>query len=1737
MSTASPTPSPESVLLVQCCHLPQFFYLAEKLRQRNPEWILSALVTDRPHVRFYLELFPPFDHLFFFDKKLPEMPGAFDQILFPLLNRGYLRIKRAARQLPGIAYKIDYQGERRALKLGTLVRSFAAPLHRPSEEFVQYLEDFPHRPLGEKVLVVETCHRSLADSSEEKWGHLIPDQAEVTRISVSTEGRGWRTLRRQSFDSGVVFFSGEKGFANLKLLPFLLGIPKILVVNEHGDHFYATYRSLLRFLWGRVWQGAPLPKPSPRILVIQTESPTYVRRAIEVLRKPEMFPRSRICLLCRKEDADRFRNVSSLESVLTYSRRKVGSNVGLWRDLKGFDAVAAVFSGRGVFRKQKLLYFLLPIRHHLAFNARSDCYRLTPRTLFWTLRKDPSLFAAERQPDSPILFLLTDEDSKAVEAIERLQDPKVVSPQPIWVFCREDKRSFYQALPGVEEVRTYAPGRTWENLKTVLALARGRVEVVSSIFSPQPAFRLQKLLFVLLPARHRLAFNQEDLNCYYLKGSHDRSGQPSVWGTLLRVLLTRSRRGVRPTLFFPTAEDSKAVEAIERLQDPKVVSPQPIWVFCREDKRSFYQALPGVEEVRTYAPGRTWENLKTVLALARGRVEVVSSIFSPQPAFRLQKLLFVLLPARHRLAFNQEDLNCYYLKGSHDRSGQPSVWGTLLRVLLTRSRRGVRPTLFFPTAEDSKAVEAIERLQDPKVVSPQPIWVFCREDKRSFYQALPGVEEVRTYAPGRTWENLKTVLALARGRVEVVSSIFSPQPAFRLQKLLFVLLPARHRLAFNQEDLNCYYLKGSHDRSGQPSVWGTLLRVLLTRSRRGVRPTLFFPTAEDSKAVEAIERLQDPKVVSPQPIWVFCREDKRSFYQALPGVEEVRTYAPGRTWENLKTVLALARGRVEVVSSIFSPQPAFRLQKLLFVLLPARHRLAFNQEDLNCYYLKGSHDRSGQPSVWGTLLRVLLTRSRRGVRPTLFFPTAEDSKAVEAIERLQDPKVVSPQPIWVFCREDKRSFYQALPGVEEVRTYAPGRTWENLKTVLALARGRVEVVSSIFSPQPAFRLQKLLFVLLPARHRLAFNQEDLNCYYLKGSHDRSGQPSVWGTLLRVLLTRSRRGVRPTLFFPTAEDSKAVEAIERLQDPKVVSPQPIWVFCREDKRSFYQALPGVEEVRTYAPGRTWENLKTVLALARGRVEVVSSIFSPQPAFRLQKLLFVLLPARHRLAFNQEDLNCYYLKGSHDRSGQPSVWGTLLRVLLTRSRRGVRPTLFFPTAEDSKAVEAIERLQDPKVVSPQPIWVFCREDKRSFYQALPGVEEVRTYAPGRTWENLKTVLALARGRVEVVSSIFSPQPAFRLQKLLFVLLPARHRLAFNQEDLNCYYLKGSHDRSGQPSVWGTLLRVLLTRSRRGVRPTLFFPTAEDSKAVEAIERLQDPKVVSPQPIWVFCREDKRSFYQALPGVEEVRTYAPGRTWENLKTVLALARGRVEVVSSIFSPQPAFRLQKLLFVLLPARHRLAFNQEDLNCYYLKGSHDRSGQPSVWGTLLRVLLTRSRRGVRPTLFFPTAEDSKAVEAIERLQDPKIAAKSIVVFCREDKRPLYEDLPTVEAVWTYAPGSSLRHLRTWVRLLRTRVDLVCAIFSGRPTFRLQKFLFLTLRARNRLVFNEDLNCYMLRGHLARFLQPQGRNRGLDRSVLILVVRKVLKWFLFVPRFLYLILWAAVVTMRARHRISQERRR
>ncbi|MDP7649985.1 MAG: hypothetical protein QF834_07350, partial [Candidatus Thalassarchaeaceae archaeon] len=68
------------------------------------------------------------------------------------------------------------------------------------------------------------------------------------------------------------------------------------------------------------------------------------------------------------------------------------------------------------------------------------------------------------------------------------------------------------------------------------------------------------------------------------------------------------------------------------------------------------------------------------------------------------------------------------------------------------------------------------------------------------------------------------------------------------------------------------------------------------------------------------------------------------------------------------------------------------------------------------------------------------------------------------------------------------------------------------------------------------------------------------------------------------------------------------------------------------------------------------------------------------------------------------------------------------------------------------------------------------------------------------------------------------------------------------------------------------------------------------------------------------------------------------------------------------------------------------------------------------------------------------------------------------------------------------------------------------------------LRARNRLVINENLDCYMLRGNLGQFLRPRERHRQRRPSVLLAIGRTLLKGFLFVPRFLYLILWAAFVT-------------
>ena len=131
-------------------------------------------------------------------------------------------------------------------------------------------------------------------------------------------------------------------------------------------------------------------------------------------------------------------------------------------------------------------------------------------------------------------------------------------------------------------------------------------------------------------------------------------------------------------------------------------------------------------------------------------------------------------------------------------------------------------------------------------------------------------------------------------------------------------------------------------------------------------------------------------------------------------------------------------------------------------------------------------------------------------------------------------------------------------------------------------------------------------------------------------------------------------------------------------------------------------------------------------------------------------------------------------------------------------------------------------------------------------------------------------------------------------------------------------------------------------------------------------------------------------------------------------------------------------------------------------------------------------------------------------------------MFCSKTKKTHYESLREVSEVVTYEPGRTLANLRTVLKLARMRVDVLAAIFSGRPIFRLQKLMFLLLPARSRLVFNENRDCWYLR-RTPRGLFKLSRTPSLAMGYL---PRKILKGVLFFPRYLYLVLWLLLGSLR-----------
>ena len=678
-------------LLVQCCHLPHFFFVAKKLREQHPDAHFDALMADHPQARFYAGLFPLFENVFF--GKEAERLEPYDGIVFPLLSRGYRHIKNLALG-KGPLLRVDYPGNLKPLGHVRLFGSAVYVTDKPTAEFVSYLETFPHRVRPERVLLIESCHASLLAKAKSELRQVMQEGAEVTQVRKAPLRKLLGRLKGQEFDTACLFFSGERGFLGLKLLPFLLRIRRIVIINENRNFFEASTTSLVRFLYKRIRYGAKLPFPlPPRIVLFQTETVGYLRHTAGRLKQRRLFPHSELIVVCRPEDRAEAEAIPEVNRVLCYPKRSLWRYYRLWRKLDRLqpDLACGIFSGRSVHRWEKLLFFLLPASQHLAFNAQLDCYQVSIARLFWMFRSEPLVFdeqlmALAAMENYILLLQTTADDLKMLKAITALREPRIAHPAPIAIFCRQDKRAVFQGVPGVKAVYTYQPGKRWEGLRALLRLRKLRVDVLGAVLTGEPFARLYKLVFLMLPARHRLVFNP-DFNCFYLNRMNPLSVVP-----FFRV----ANKPKRCILLIQTADDKATFRALAKARDPRVTKPAPFLVFCREDKKDLFADVPGVDAVITYEPKRRMKSLLTLLRLLRLDIEVVTGLFTGESIFHLQKLLFFILPARHRLVFNH-NLDCYYLNRStfwslfrsEERLGQLSS-----SLLVTRLVG--KALLFFP---------------------------------------------------------------------------------------------------------------------------------------------------------------------------------------------------------------------------------------------------------------------------------------------------------------------------------------------------------------------------------------------------------------------------------------------------------------------------------------------------------------------------------------------------------------------------------------------------------------------------------------------------------------------------------------------------------------------------------------------------------------------------------------------------------------------------------------------------------------------------------------------------------------------------------------------------------------------------------------------------------------------------------------------------------------------------------
>ena len=396
-------------------------------------------------------------------------------------------------------------------------------------------------------------YRHLEPSPE--WERLLSATAVVTRIKGGSWWKTWRELHHKEFDSTIVFFTGEKGFLRWKILPFLLPIPQTLIVNEHGECFYSGLPDLIRFWYRRLRHGVPLAQTT---LVIQSDDSASMRQVLKTLHERRPMAHSSVAVFCRGEDRSLFAFSPGVEKIFTYRPGQWRQNLRVAQQLRRLRAsvVATHLSGKPTFRLHKLLFFLIPAGRRLAVNENLDCFyagrSALVRFFLWRVAHPTRPPLVPMTTQSRVLLIQTEDLRTMVSTLDVLLEPHVAPRARVTVYCREDAREILGAHSAVHRILTYGPGGFRKKLTSLWDAVRSHPDIVAAVFSRRPIFRLHRILFLLLPARNRLVFN-ENIDCYFLNRAtlaqlFRRREKETMIRFVMRATLIPL---IRKLLFFP----------------------------------------------------------------------------------------------------------------------------------------------------------------------------------------------------------------------------------------------------------------------------------------------------------------------------------------------------------------------------------------------------------------------------------------------------------------------------------------------------------------------------------------------------------------------------------------------------------------------------------------------------------------------------------------------------------------------------------------------------------------------------------------------------------------------------------------------------------------------------------------------------------------------------------------------------------------------------------------------------------------------------------------------------------------------------------------------------------------------------------------------------------------------------------------------------------------------------------